>query len=236
MVLAAADPSWKNKSAADWTGEEIRQILTDSPWARQFRAGVVRRLSEDELRDSGGMGQPTGLGYDDVDHPPGSGPKLPTSLKDIFGSSENGGRSARSVPTTMALWLRWESALPVRLALQKANDTGQPKPEGSGYRILVYGLPGRNYTADARKLGAPLKKEAVLRRRGKKNVKPALVEVYRRGDGWAAYYLFPPSAEISEKDEYVEFDARIGRIIATELFHLPEMTFQGKLELETNPQ
>src|SRR6516162_10249878 len=95
IALIAADSPWKTKPAAQWTEQDARQVLTNSPWARPIRAGVARRLSEDELRDGGQMGQPHGIGYDGVD-PKGSGPKLPSGFADLVTPAPNGGASARS--------------------------------------------------------------------------------------------------------------------------------------------
>jgi hypothetical protein len=230
LALVAADPAWKSKPAAQWTEEEARQILTASPWARQFVAGVSRRLSEDELRDGGRMGQPKGIGNEGIDKK-GSGPKLPTSARDIFVPTQNGGRSERSQTGSMMLRLRWESALPVRLAELKSHELEPPSLEGEGYRIAIYGLPGGNFKGDPKKLGDPLKSEAVIRREGRKDVHPSLVEVFARSDGWTVVYLFPLSAEISPKDRQIEFEAHIGRIVVMQPFDLSEMMFQGKLEL-----
>ncbi|MBV9745291.1 MAG: hypothetical protein JO099_16135 [Acidobacteriia bacterium] len=229
-VLFAADPAWKTKPAAQWTEEDAKQVLYASPWAREIRAGVARRQSEDELRDGGRMGQPTGIGYDGVD-PKGSGPKLPTSVKDIILPTPNGGRSVRSMVQGINVRLRWESALPVRVAELKSRVIEPPTLEGDGYRIAVYGLPGGYFKGDPKKLGDPLKDEAFLRREGKKDVKPSLVEVFPQSDGWAVVYLFPLSAEISPKDKQVEFDAQIGRIVVVAPFDLDQMIFQGKLEI-----
>ena len=123
LGLSAADPSWKTKAASEWTEEDARQVLTASPWAMQITAGIARRLSEDELRQGGQMGQPHGIGYDGVD-PKGSGPKLPTSVSDVFTGS--GGRSVRSTVQSVVLRLRWESALPVRLAELKSREIEPP--------------------------------------------------------------------------------------------------------------
>jgi hypothetical protein len=231
-VLLAADPSWKTKTTAQWTEDDAMQILTSSPWAKEIAAGIARRQSEDELRDGGKMGQPTGLGYDDLD-PKGSGPKKPTSLKDLVTPAPNGGVSARAQarPGALPLRLRWESALPVRLAELKARQIEPPTLEGDGYRIAVYGLPGGYFKGDPKKLGDPLKEQAFLRREGKKDVKPSIVEVFPQSDGWAVVYLFPLSAEISPRDGVVRFDAQIGRIVVSHGFDLSQMMFQGKLEI-----
>ena len=229
-VLLAADSTWKTKPTADWSEQDAMEVLTASPWARQIMASVAGRQSEDELRDGGRMGQPTGIGYDGVD-PKGTGPKLPTKLSDIVVPAPNGGRSVRSMAQGLPVRLRWESALPVQVAELKARETGPPTLEGNGYRIAVYGLPGGYFKGDPKKLGDPLKDDAVLRREGKKDVKPSSVEVFPLSDGWAAVYLFPLSAEISPKDREVTFDARIGRIVVVQLFDLSQMMFQGKLEI-----
>ena len=55
--LAAADPVWKSKPAAQWTEQEAKQVLTQSPWAKKVTATITRRLTEDQLREAGQMGQ-----------------------------------------------------------------------------------------------------------------------------------------------------------------------------------
>src|SRR3984885_4379254 len=141
FALAAAqvrtgDPGWKNKPAAAWTEEDAAQILAASPWSRQIKAVITRRLTEDQLREAGQMGQPRGIGNDGVD-PKGSGPKV---SPDVF-SPRGDDRSARSLPQSITLKLRWESALPVRIAELKARETEPPTLEGDGYRIAVCGIP-----------------------------------------------------------------------------------------------
>ena len=76
-----------------------------------------------------------------------------------------------------------------------------------------------------------MKKLAVFKREGKKDVRPLSVEVFQREDGLVIVYLFPLSAEIATKDGRVEFDAQIGRFVIAQSFDLGQMEFQGKLEL-----
>ncbi len=208
-ICMAADPVWISTPAARWTEADARQILTKSPWSKDVRATVTRRLTEDQLREAGQMGQPHGVGYDGVD------------LK--------GGDHTVAQPITLSL--RWETALPVRLAELKSHDTEPPVLEGDGYRVAVYGVPGSNFKGEPEQLGDPLKNFALLKRDGKKDVKPLRVEVFQRDRNLVIVYLFPLSAEISVKDQRVEFQARIGRIVLSQNFELSEMAFQGKLEL-----
>jgi hypothetical protein len=228
VLLMAADSSWRAKPTAQWTEEDAAQVLSQSPWSRTVKAGVARRESEDELRDGGRMGQPIGVGYDNVD-PKGSGPKFPANPLEIFTGSDL--RSTRSLVQAMTLRLRWESALPVRLAELKYGEIPPPTLEGDGYRLAVYGIPNGDFTGDPKKLGDPLKEMAVLRRDGKKDVRPVRVEVFHQTNGSAVVYLFPLSAEITRMDGHVEFAAHIGRIVVAQVFNLAEMEFQGKLEL-----
>ena len=225
--LVAADPVWQSKPAAQWTEDDARQILAKSPWVRETKAIITRRMTEDELREGGQMGQPRGVGNEGVD-PKGSGPKISPN---IFTGAGGDDRSARSLPQGITLKLRWESALPVRLAELKSHEAGPPTLAGDGYRIAVYGIPGVDFKDDPKRLGEPLKNQAALKRVGKRDVKPVSVEVFSEEDGMVAVYLFPLSAEITKKDRQIQFEAHIGRIALFQNFELGQMEFMGKLEL-----
>ena len=225
--LIAADPVWRSKPAAEWTEEDARQVLTKSPWAREIKAVVTRRLTEEQLREGGQMGQPRGVGNENVD-PKGSGPKISPNVLTGPGGDD---RSARSLAQPITLRLRWESALPVRLAELKSHEVEPPTLEGDGYRIAVYGIPSGDFKGDPKQLGEPLKNLAALKRDGKRDVKPISVEVFQQEKGMVVVYLFPLSAEIIRKDQRIQFEAHIGRIVFTQMFELGEMEFAGKLEL-----
>src|SRR5579864_1519224 len=223
--LTAMDPVWKTKPAAQWTEEDAREVLASSPWARKISAVVTRRLTEEQLREGGQMGQPRGVGNEGVD-PKGSGPKVSPNILSGPGGDD---RSARSQPQPIVLRMRWESALPVRLAEMKAHEIEPPTLEGDGYRIAVYGIPSAGFKGDPKQLGEPLKKMAALRREGKKDVRPVRVEVFQREQDVVVVYLFPLSAEINKNDGRIQFEARIGRIVFAETFVLGEMEFMGQL-------
>jgi hypothetical protein len=223
----AGDPAWISKPAGQWTEEDARQVLTKSPWAKDISAVVTRRLTEDQLREAGQMGQPRGVGNENVD-PKGSGP---TVSPNVFTGRGGDDRSVRSLPQSIKLKLRWESALPVRLAELKSREDALPTLEGDGYRIVVYGVPGGNFKGDPEQLGEPLKNLAALKREGKKDVRPVRVEVFQRENGVVITYLFPLSAEITKSDQRIQFEAHIGRIVLAHTFELSEMVFMGKLEL-----
>jgi hypothetical protein len=226
-TLAAGEAVWKSKPSAQWTEEDARQVLARSPWSREISAVVTRRLTEEQLREGGQMGQPGGIGNEGVD-PKGSGPKVNLN---VFSGEGGDDRSARSLSRPIPLRLRWETALPVRIAELKAHDSEPPMLAGEGYRIAVYAIPGGGFKGTPEELGRPLKNLAALRRAGKKDVRPIAVEAYQLEDGIAVVYLFPLSAEIGKKDGQVRFEAQIGRIVIAQTFDLNEMEFMGKLEL-----
>src|SRR6516165_11281489 len=89
--LMAADPVWQSKPASQWTEEDARQVLTKSPWAKATSAVITRRLTEEQLREGGQMGQPRGIGNEGVD-PKGSGPKVSPNIFTGPGGSDRSPR------------------------------------------------------------------------------------------------------------------------------------------------
>src|SRR6516225_7888273 len=223
----AADSVWESKPASQWTEEDARQVLTKSPWARATKAVITRRLTEEQLREGGQMGQPRGLGNEGVD-PKGSGPKVSPNIFTGPGADD---RSPRSLPQSLTLQLRWENALPVRLAELKLHEIEPLTLPGDGYSVGVYGVPGGGFKGSPEQLGQPLKSLAALKRDGKKDVRPVRVEVFQRENAAVVVYLFPLSAEISKQDRRIRFVAQIGRIVFAQDFDLSEMEFLDKLEL-----
>jgi hypothetical protein len=223
-LLLAADPDWKTKTVADWSEADAQQVLENSPWAKVVVAGIARRRSEDELREGGHMGQPTGVGYDGVEDR-----KRP--LKEEIGNPFVPGKPLSSTAPTIRVLVRWESALPVRVAELKAHEPPPPVLSDDGYVVAVYGVPASFAKGDPTSLGKPLKESAALKREGKKDILPSRVEVFELENGVVVAYLFPLSAEIGKKDDVVEFSALIGRLQVSQHFLLAAMQFQGKLEL-----
>ena len=224
LLLIAQEPAWQIKPIANWTDEDAQQVLEHSPWAKTVLAGIARRQTEDERREGGNMGQPTGVGYDGVQDR-----KIP--IKQALGNPFIPGKPLPSTAPTVQLLVRWESALPVRAAEFKAHEDPPPTLSDNGYTIAVYGVPASFAKGDPTSLGKPLKESAALKREGKKDVLPSRVEVFQLENSVVVTYLFPLSAEISKKDDVVEFSALIGRLQVSQHFLVAAMQFQGKLEL-----
>jgi hypothetical protein len=207
----AQQVAWKDKATAAWTQEDAYQVLMHSPWVKNVRTTVLHQQSEFERRDGGNMGQPTGVGYDGI------------------GDSESQFKRRR-VGEVPILLLRWETALPIRVARLKAHTVEPPTLNADAYSLAVYGVPKGDFKGDPVKLGKPLRDQAVLRREGKKDVKPLLVEVFQGPEGPIIVYEFPKTLEITKDDKTLYFTAVIGRLSFTQPFDTEAMHFQGNLE------
>jgi len=206
LVLTAADQAWKNKQFPEWTEEDAKELLKDSPWVKTVVATLVK--SQDRVavgRRGGGIG----------------GRRR--------GASDTAAPASTQPPT---LTLRWESALPVREAELKARDVTAPTLDDEDhYAIAVYGIPRGLLRDDSKIMAEDLKRQALLKREGKKDTKPSSVEILLRDDGPVVLYLFPKSAEFDWRDHKIEFDAQLPGLKFTQAFSFDDMTFHGKLEL-----
>jgi hypothetical protein len=213
----AADPSWQAKSPAQWSEADAKQLLTDSPWVKQITPQNVRDLSPDERREGGNM-----------EASPGHGVGL--AGLGILGPKRQAEAIARAhyKPTPDAVMIRWESAMPVRAAEQKAGETGAPSIDPDHYAIVVYDI----LTPKRYNLAHELRGIAYLKRDKGKSIKPSSVEILRQPDGKATVvYLFPRKIEIARNEGRLEFVAQIGRLFVSQFFYTFQMQLQGQLEL-----
>ena len=186
-------------------------------------AGIARRQTEDERREGGNMGQPTGVGFDGVEDKK----RTHTQHGNPFAIDKSPGPKVPPI----RLLVRWESALPIRAAEFKAHEPQPPTLSDNGYSIAVYGVPASYAKGDPTSLGKPLRESAALKREGKKDVLPSSVEVFQLENSVVVVYHVSAVAEIGKKDNVVEFSALIGRLQVSQHFLVEEMQFQGKLEL-----
>lgn len=118
--------------------------------------------------------------------------------------------------------------MPVRAAELRSRDVDAPAVDEDHYAIAVLGVPRNMLKADTRAMESELKKQAVLKRDGKKDFKPSGVEILQRDDGPVIVFLFSKSTEISASDRSVEFDAQIGRLKFSNTFYTEDMVYDGK--------
>lgn len=215
LILTGADQAWKNKQYPDWTEDDAKEVMTNSPWAKAVVATPVK--PDGKAGEPGGHRSRIAIG--------GFG---------IGGRGRRGGDDAAkpaSPDQPATLTLRWESAQPMREAELKARDIGAPDVADDFYAIAVYGLPRGTVSDDSKDRSEELKKLALLKREGKKDLKPTRVDILLRDSGPLVVYLFSKSAEFNWRDHGMTFEAQISRLKFSQAFSTDDMTFHGKLEL-----
>ncbi len=218
-MLTGADQAWKNKQYSEWTEDDAKEVMANSPWAKTVVATPVKLNGQTgEPGSHRGRIAIGGLGIGRA----GSGRPQAVTM---------GQQGVASPDQPVTLTLRWESALPMREAEPKARDIGAPDVADDFYAIAVYGIPHGAVTDDSKERQDELKKLAVLKREGKADLKPTRVDILLRDSGPLVVYLFSKSAEINWRDHGITFEAQISRLKFSQAFSTDDMTFHGKLEL-----
>ena len=243
-LVSYAEQPWKGKQLADWTEDDARQVLSNSPWAKLVTPKVGseggqrgyggRRggmgggmggpgMGGPGMGGRGGIGGGGGLGGGGGTGYPGGGR---SSDPDIGDNREPGDRNEASSSVTV----RWESALPVREAQLKLHQesVGADEPY---YAISISGLPSRIANRDPQELRSRLLADSYLKPKGKKKIALADVKLLTRDENAVLLLLFPKTQEITAGDKEIEFSTRVARMEIKQKFPIEDMTFDGKLQL-----
>ena len=126
-LARAYSPSWQDAPVPQWSIEDARQLLTDSPWAKNVHPDQVRNLSPFERRDGGDWeaGIPSGVGMATLG--------LLADWRDIEALEH-----AHAVANMASVLVRWESAFPVRAAQAKIGQNAFPAEINDYYAIAVH--------------------------------------------------------------------------------------------------
>lgn len=235
---------WNKKDPSQWSGEEIDELTTKSPWAKsvaaQFAPGSNNGGSGQGggyPRNRGGMGGPSiGIG--------GIGLGMPR--RGGMGRPGGGNPQQSNYKGTV----RWESAKPILDALKT------PLPEGfaNRYVIGVRDIPLIRYQqrpqrssgdsdSDSPKLSTPDNDESTLTQhdldelkfmtslqpKGKDSAQAGVVKQMTPG---GTYFLFGFSKEFldfGKKDHEVIFSTQLGKLTVKAKFDPSEMLYHGVL-------
>lgn len=201
---------WNEKDPSQWTGEEIDLLLNKSPWAKEATISYY-----------GGQNGPLSNSL------PGSRSRSPRN------ASSGTSPSAMS-PAAWKAIIRWESALPVRLALKS-----KPSPDFKNFYILnmVGDVPSVGATPDEDESQRAarfetLKQVTKLEHKGDE-ILLSRVEVSPKTDLSLAGTLFYFSRVLAlrTKDRQATFSTKLGPIDVKCKFTLGDMMYRGNLEL-----
>jgi hypothetical protein len=220
VVVLLAAPAWNSKKIEQWSEQDAKQILADSPWVRKVTPALMPPLNEDQRRQGGQMGGGESIGMEAF---------TPATLTGV-GASTAAGKRGRRPMHIATLEVRWESARAVRAAEEKAHEEDPPALADGSYAVAIYDVPGVDVNQTA--LPFQLKKDAFLRREGKKDIRAARVDLLPQEGGLATIvFMFPRSEEFTTEDQRITFLCHIGRLSVAQYFYTAEMAVQGKLEL-----
>jgi hypothetical protein len=242
-LYAFSSDFWNNKDPSQWSGKEIEQLTSKSPWAKEVSA-----QSSPEQRDDGDMSGPRNRGGGGGGWPGGGGgmgsPRIGGMGIPGAGSGGMGrgrGRGGRQAGPAFKATIRWESAKPILEALK----TPLPEAFADHYVISVSGLPmnfGRHSTRDQEDQNGSsssqpaddmldhLKAVTFLEPNGREGAQPGIAQ--RQPSSTGVSILFGFSKEIlalKPDDKEVTFSTRIGRSNIKTKFNLKDMVYHGEL-------
>jgi hypothetical protein len=192
---------WNEKMPADWTAAQVQQLLSKSPWAK-----------DGSITDTGQRG-------------PLSSAARPASRRSGRVAPSQSAPASTGASIKWKATVRWESALPVRAALNR----GVPGDAPADYILNVLGnVPG----VDPNSSTDILKANTTLEHKGDE-IKLSKVEPAPANDLSADGTLFYFSRVLALRleDREVSFTTKLGPLDIKCKFALKDMLYRGKLEL-----
>jgi hypothetical protein len=237
---------WDKKDPSQWTGEEIDQLTTKSPWAKS----VTAQYAPGDRGDERG-GYPGGSRSPNSYPPPwgGGGGGIGIGMPRRGGMGRPGGGYPQN--SSYKGTVRWESAQPVLDALK----TPLPDAFANLYVVGTRDIPfldsrqrqsqnSSDNDQDQPKLSTPdsdndsaatkrtvdrIKSMTTIQVKGKEIVSPKVVQQMTPG---GSYFLFgfPKDAlDFGKKDHQIDFSTQLGRLIVKAKFDPSEMIYHGNL-------
>jgi hypothetical protein len=208
VLCSPAGEFWNEKKSGDWTDQEIQELLTRSPWAKEGAVSVFGGAGGSLLNRNGAMNR--------------------------SGNMSSTGRQRTNTTQTQSgdapdlrykAIVRWQSALPVREALKDQSTPGF----ADSYIIAVVGdLALADPDADEAQRESRLdmmKQYTKLDRHGGAIPLTNIETVKNLG----TLFYFPRAEPI--KDGQVTFTTKMGPVEVKCKFTVKEMMYHGKLEL-----
>jgi hypothetical protein len=244
--LYASTDFWNKKDPSQWTGEQIDQLTSKSPWAKSVSAQAPPN-------GNGGYGQgyPGGYpggGYPGGGYPGGGGMGGGMGRRRGMGGGRYPG-GGRPAGTTYKGTVRWESAQPILDALKnplpdafakhyvigvrdipliedqsRRQDNGDQDSSNSGNS----GNSDRSTTLSKRTMD-DLKLSTTLQPKGREMVSADVVQQMTPGGTYFLFGFAKDRLDFGKNDREVAFATRLGRIPVKAKFDMKEMLYHGKL-------
>jgi hypothetical protein len=252
LILYAGD-FWRDKEPSQWTSEEVNQMLTKSPWAKEVtptfdRSRMGGGRGGGMGRRGGGMG---GGGWGGMGGGGGWGGAGGGGGWGGMGGGGMGRRGGMGRPdggqggmAAQKATVLWESAAPIHEALVKSEAADASKFvdwSKDYYVVAVSGLPQmrmRNAGDEdsdrvqqmRERMEEQMKQNTSLKVQGR-TIAPDRIETIESPGGRTVAFLFPRTANILAGDKEADFETSMGPRVIKAKFNLKDMLYKGKLEL-----
>ena len=229
--LVAAE-FWKDKEFTAWSEQEVKKMLTDSPWSR---AVTVLSIDSSLAARMGGLsGGIVGVGVGSRGGQGAAGGGVGGE-----GAGNLGGGSFMAPPRRTRVAVRWVSALPIKVAIvrrQIADNGGvaaEAEPsleqEEPFYRVAVADIPLQFTEVVGGRW--ELQEATLLKRKNRDPIRPVGIRFMSNEDLLTIEFRFPRTDAITIDDMEVEFLTMLGETKVRETFKLRDMMFRDRLTL-----
>lgn len=236
LVYGASDV-WKTKPYQQWDQNDIKEVLTNSPWVKHAVVDASWQKAQLNAPDASDENPPSQTSPQGPPRPGGaSGSNAGSGMP-----SQDTGRGAVSGGGASALfYVRWSSSQTLREAIARdavltgRNSEAQAEQyvnqTPAGYEILI---SGQDMTPFANETNDTLKSKAYLEvKPTKEKVNPSSVEITKDADGkkvTSVLFTFPkqgPNGQtlISANDKQAQFDCKLKQAHFDSEFDLRKMT------------
>jgi len=221
LAAALAEDFWAIRQPDQWSEQEIKRIVTDSPWAREVTAHIK---GSDALFDT----------------PLAAGTPSPAPRIVVRWDSAVPVREACSKGGMERYLFSCASKLLFLSGLSK-------KFEELSKEFYIVSMSNYPNTLPAKDRDAPQHSEAAnaalerlservqhrtfLKRKGKDPIKPARVVTLPAGQTLLLMVFFPRAASLTLDDKEVSFESADGTVEVRTKFNLGKMIYGGRLEL-----
>lgn len=220
-LFAFSSDFWNKKDPSEWSHDEVEQLNTKSPWAKQISVSTPTQGGMMPGMGGGGWG---GGGM-------GGG-----------GMGRRGGGMPRQMGQSYKGVIRWESAK----VIQDATKQAIPKEFANRYVISVSGIPinggqQRRYqqTDDSQSSSQStqdqldrLKQVTFLEPKNRRDAQPGLVRQPVSGAYGSVWFGFDRDfLNLKEEDKEVTFETQFGQLNVKAKFNLKDMLYHSELAL-----
>ena len=251
-ALLSAGDFWKEKAPADWTEKEARKMTRSSPWAHETTPKMEGMMRGG--MPSGGRGGRGGRGGATGGSDIGGG-DFGGGMGGNTGGGGNMGGAGGSAPIPN-VFVRWDSATPVREAFAKLDVT-HPFPKEiaektAGYYVITLegmrmqmgrpraGQPGQQRQQgdqqqltqeDLKRMQDRMAQSASLIRKDKEPLRPEGVRLMPGQRGPTYQLFFKKTDPITQDEKEVKFQVKMGPLTVETKFKPKDMVFAGLLAL-----